>query len=123
MGFQLTDLRNMRREIEVDYFGQTGMVVYNPGAITEEMLAALRESSEDEQSLNGFIAKILLSWDVVDAKGVALPITDKGGLPAAELDTVPVPFKAAVMARIMEDVVPNQTTAASSGAGSRRRGR
>lgn len=126
MPIKLTDLKNQRRTIEVEFFGETGTATYMPGAITEQMFADVQaaQTAQDENSLNALLARLVVSWDVVDEKGEMIPIRNgKENAPAPELSGVPIPFKAAVLQQVMADVVPNRQSAATSGAGSQPKGR
>lgn len=117
MAISIKSLKNQRRPIEFNYFDESGVVTYNPGAITERLFDDVRNavSGEDENALNQILSAILVEWDVVDEMNVMVPLRNEDG-PAPELREIPIPFKSAVLSAVMEDVQGNQQRSAGRSA-------
>src|SRR6516165_2430477 len=65
----------------VSYGGETGKIVYRPGAMTparlEEIAATLNddEPSAEIMSTVQFLADMIVSWEIVQDDGATLPVT------------------------------------------------
>lgn len=102
MPITLTDLQGNTRTLTVEYDGDTVTIVYRPGAITPS-------SSQDfsRQTTADQLLELLVSWDVLDDKGKALPVSKD------LLDTLPARFLAHLVSAIVGDLRPNVRRAAS----------
>ena len=132
MPVRLADLQHQRRMIDIpvtlaegeNLVEETVKLIYNPGAITEQMFGEFRtaQAEQDENSLNKLLSRIAVEWDVIGLDEQPIPFLNGKG-PHPDLSLVPIPFKSAVLSAIMEDVVPNRGSASSSGAGLSRKGK
>jgi len=97
MGFSLKNLKSGRRTIEVAYFDEVGMVTYNPGQITDDMLRTADEGENaDENQLNKMLLQLIVAWELTD-DGEDVPVSDD------VVSSLPIPFKAAILTQVMED--------------------
>ena len=87
MPISLNHLKNDKRTITADYFGDPVNLVYKPSELTPTVEAEIRDN---DQSVVKVFCKLIVNWDVVDEKGEELPITEEvvGEMPSAFLNAL-----------------------------------
>lgn len=73
MPINLNHIKNDKRTISFQYFGEEGKVTYRPGALTPMVENALRDA-EDNTVLIDTLCDMITDWEVVDEAGEKVPI-------------------------------------------------
>ncbi len=102
MPISLGELQNNTRSLVVDYDGEKVQVVYRPGVITPGSGTEFAAQGVVEQ-----LERLLVSWDITDDKGKALPVSTE------LLNQLPGRFLAHVADAVSGDMRPNGKRAAS----------
>lgn len=103
MGMKLADLKAKgQRESSVDWNGSEVAFCYNPGNLTPEVLDSWQNMAEEKKTTtSAAIGKIMpefvVWWDVLDDKGVRIPVTAKN---AAKF---PIGFLESILDKAMEE--------------------
>lgn len=102
MPIGLAELQSNTRTLSVDYDGETVTIVYRPGVLTPATSDEFGKQATVEQ-----LETMLVSWDVLDEKGKALPVSRE------LLDALPARFLAHLSGAILGDMRPNARRVAS----------
>jgi len=120
MPVSLSELRAKEKKIVVDFYGEKVNVTYRPNVITpayQQRIKDLRGKSDTPEAEQwAVIIEAVSDWDLTDDEGV-LAVNSAG------IALVPTELLQAIMRAISEDASPNSKSAATSGAGSRQKGR
>ncbi len=101
MPITLDNLKQDRRTCTVEYGGETASLTYRPSGYTpevEDRFQTFIESSRSANGFAGFLANILVEWDVLDDNGKMFPIT------LEDLRTLPARFLTSVVNAITADM-------------------
>lgn len=99
MPISLANIKNDKRTVTVNYFGDTCEVTYKPSALTPTVENELREA-EDNSVLIDTLCDMLTAWDVLGEDGAPLPIEVK------VLNSLPNALLGAIMQGCREDMLP-----------------
>lgn len=73
MPISLNSLKNDKRAISGEYFGDTFNVTYRPSGLTPAVESELQESANNDV-LMGILCELIEKWDILDEAGDPLPI-------------------------------------------------
>lgn len=110
MPISLADLTKATRSLTLEYDGSTVALTYYPGKLTPAVEARLNQANADNRPAGGVaeeLARLIASWDVLDAKGKPEPIT------VELLRELPTRFLLAMVSAIGADARPNASSAGS----------
>ncbi len=82
---KLSGILKFTRSIDVDYFGTTINVTYQPAAFNRSYFQFLQDSRDEPGSLYPAFERIVESWDLEDDDGKPIPVD------AATLETLELP--------------------------------
>lgn len=99
MPLNLANIKNDKRTVTINYFGEECQVTYKPSVLTPTVEDELR-AAEDTGALIETLCDMITAWEVVGENGEPLPIAPEvmGGLPNALLG--------AIMQGCREDMIP-----------------
>lgn len=108
MPISLSNLKNDKRTVSGEYFGDTFQVTYKPSEYTLDVEASLQNPGKDEegndQSSNDILidtlCKMVTAWDVLGETGEPLPIDP------VVLRRLPVSLLSHMMQTMREDMTP-----------------
>lgn len=117
MAIKLADLKKNTRTFTLAVGDEELHVEYVPAGVTPEVLSMLQRSVSDDAGLGAnmlveIIGSMLVRWDLLDDDGQEIK-PDPGFL-----GRLPIQFLSQVVMGIVEDMRPNPSSAADSGAGS-----
>jgi hypothetical protein len=102
MPVSLSELQSNVRSIVVEYDNDKVAITYKPA-----MLTAASSAEFTKQGVVAQLETLLVSWDVLDEKGKALPVSTE------LLNQMPGRFLTHLVNAINEDMRPNSTRAAN----------
>lgn len=109
----LSKAKKATRTVKGEVSGEPFTVTYKPNVLTMGEWYRLQRGQENESPDDSFIVQYLLMvadiWDLTYDGKKPIPITKEG------LADVPMSILSALLTAITEDILPNQTTATSSG--------
>lgn len=110
MAIKISDVKSGTQTVKVEWDGEQASVEYSPTAFTPGMIHDLA-SEEDVIQVVELLDALLVSWDVLDDDGAALP-TDKETLMG-----MPFTFLVRVMETVRKDMQPSGEASGSFGPG------
>lgn len=103
MPISQANLKNNKRTVTGEYYGETFTVTYKPSEYTLAVQSGIDNPDTDETSnekLINLLTNMLTAWDVLDEKGDPLPITPE------ILADLPVALLGAIQMCCREDMTP-----------------
>lgn len=102
MPINLNHLKNDKRTITVDYFGDSVNIVYRPSVLTPAAEAKIRDENEsgDNKVFLQTLCDLFVEWDVLDEKNEPLPIVPD------IMNELPTSFLTHLLQGCREDMIP-----------------
>jgi hypothetical protein len=105
------------RTTTVTFGDESADVTFYPQRVTKDFVRAYAGNGHDPlDTLTEVLAELVVSWDVVDADDVLIPLEE------AALAKVPLEILSAVSRAILQEVVPGEAGGATSSSRSSRKG-
>lgn len=100
MPISVSHLKNDKRNLDLEYSGETVHIVYKPSELTPTVMAEMREANEEGNDFftTDILCKLLVEWDVMGEDGQPLPIVFD------ELRYLQSAFLSAVLTACTEDM-------------------